>query len=81
MVLLLHATNARGEDAVRGVTRLQKLLFVIEQTIGSEQSGFYAHSYGPFNEGVKTPPRPCDWPAFSRGRSPRPPRARRRLRR
>ena len=52
MVLLLHATNARGEDAVRGVTRLQKLLFVIEQTLSSQQSGFYAHSYGPFSEGV-----------------------------
>lgn len=52
MVLLLHATNARGQDAVRGITRLQKLLFVIEQTIGSQQSGYYAHSYGPFNEGV-----------------------------
>lgn len=52
MVLLLHATDARGQDAVRGVTRLQKLLFVIEQTIGAQGGSFYAYNYGPFTEGV-----------------------------
>lgn len=52
MVLLLHATDARGQDAVRGVTRLQKLLFVIEQTLGAQGGGFYAYNYGRFNEGV-----------------------------
>ncbi len=51
MVLLLHSTNARGEDAVRGITRLQKLLFVIEQKLSTE-SGFYAFNFGPFNEEV-----------------------------
>jgi predicted DNA binding CopG/RHH family protein/uncharacterized protein YwgA len=52
MVLLLHATNKRGQDAIHGVTRLQKLLFVIEQKLASKSSGFYAFNYGPFNEGV-----------------------------
>jgi predicted DNA binding CopG/RHH family protein/uncharacterized protein YwgA len=51
MVLLLHATDKRGESAVRGMTRLQKLLFVIEQKLAS-QSNFYAFNYGPFNEEV-----------------------------
>ena len=51
MVLLLHASNERGDSAVRGVTRLQKLLFVIEQKLES-QSRFYAFNYGPFNEEV-----------------------------
>ena len=32
MVFLLHATNGQGESVVRGMTRLQKLLFVIEQS-------------------------------------------------
>ena len=41
----------RGETAVRGMTRLQKLLFVIEQKLAS-QSSFYAFNYGPFNEEV-----------------------------
>jgi uncharacterized protein YwgA len=51
MVLLLHATDRRGHSTVRGITRLQKLLFVIEQKLASE-SNFYAFNYGPFNEEV-----------------------------
>jgi hypothetical protein len=51
MVLLLHATDRRGYSTVRGITRLQKLLFVIEQKLAS-QSNFYAFNYGPFNEEV-----------------------------
>ena len=51
MVLLLHASNRRGQDAVQGITRLQKLLFVIEQSLAA-QSRFYAFNYGPFNEEV-----------------------------
>jgi predicted DNA binding CopG/RHH family protein len=51
MVLLLHANNEQGQSAVRGMTRLQKLLFVIEQNLAS-QSRFYAFNYGPFNEEV-----------------------------
>ena len=51
MVLLLHASNKRGQDAVQGITRLQKLLFVIEQNLAT-QSRFYAFNYGPFNEEV-----------------------------
>jgi predicted DNA binding CopG/RHH family protein len=52
MVLLLHAADARSHDAVRGITRLQKLLFVLEETVGAQGAGFYAYNYGPFNEGV-----------------------------
>jgi hypothetical protein len=51
MVLLLHATDKRGDHAVRGITRLQKLLFVIEQNLVA-QSRFYAFNYGPFSEEV-----------------------------
>lgn len=51
MVLLLHASNNRGQNAVQGITRLQKLLFVIEQNLAT-QSRFYAFNYGPFNEEV-----------------------------
>ena len=52
MVLLLHASDRRGDDAVRGMTRLQKLLFVIEQKLALERSRFYAYNYGPFTEEV-----------------------------
>lgn len=51
MLLLLHAPNSRGEDAVRGITRLQKLVFVIEQKLSTDM-GFYAYNFGPFNEEV-----------------------------
>lgn len=52
MVLLLHAPGQQGAASVRGITRLQKLLFVIEQKLASDRSGFYAFNYGPFNEEV-----------------------------
>jgi hypothetical protein len=51
IVLLLDAPGGRGEEAIRGMTRLQKLLFVIEQKVTSGQH-FYAHNYGPFDESV-----------------------------
>jgi predicted DNA binding CopG/RHH family protein len=51
MLLLLHTPNARGQDAVRGISQLQKLLFVIEQKL-SANMGFYAYNFGPFNEKV-----------------------------
>jgi predicted DNA binding CopG/RHH family protein len=52
MVLLLHAPDRRGDDAIRGMTRLQKLLFVIEQKLAVDRSRFYAYNYGPFSEEV-----------------------------
>jgi len=52
MVLLLHAPGKQGTEAVRGITRLQKLLFVIEQKLAADRSRFYAFNYGPFNEEV-----------------------------
>jgi len=51
MVLLLHTPGKDG-TAVRGTTRLQKLLFVIEQKLAAESTSFYAFNYGPFNEEV-----------------------------
>ncbi len=52
MVLLLHTQGQHGAAAVRGMTRLQKLLFVIEQKLAADRSRFYAFNYGPFNEEV-----------------------------
>jgi predicted DNA binding CopG/RHH family protein len=51
MMLLLHAPGSRGAEAMHGVTRLQKLLFVIEQRV-SPGPHFYPYSYGPFDEAV-----------------------------
>lgn len=66
MVLLLHANNKRGQDAVHGITRLQKLLFVIEQNLAS-QSRFYAFNYGPFNEEVNDAANALRIAGFLRG--------------
>ncbi len=51
LVLLLHAPGSRGAEAIYGMTRLQKLLFVIEQKLNAGQH-FYAYNYGPFDEAV-----------------------------
>ena len=51
MLLLLHAPGSRGAEAIHGMTRLQKLLFVIEQKLNPGQH-FYAYKYGPFDEAV-----------------------------
>jgi predicted DNA binding CopG/RHH family protein len=53
MILLLDTPNPRtGDAAVRGITRLQKLLFVIEKRLANDPSRFYAYTYGPFDEQV-----------------------------
>lgn len=69
MVLLLHAPNKRGHDAVRGATRLQKLLFVLEQKL-AEGGGFYAYNFGPFNEGVNDAAEALRLAGFLRGAEP-----------
>jgi predicted DNA binding CopG/RHH family protein len=51
MVLLLHAPGSRGAEAIHGMTRLQKLLFVIEHKVTAGQH-FYGYNYGPFDEAV-----------------------------
>ncbi len=51
IVLLLHAPGNRGAEALHGMTRLQKLLFVIEQKLNPGQH-FYAYNYGPFDEAI-----------------------------
>jgi predicted DNA binding CopG/RHH family protein len=66
IVLLLHTTNKHGQDAVRGITRLQKLLFVIEQNLAI-QSDFYAFNYGPFNEQVNDAAHALGLAGFLRG--------------
>ncbi|MGO9955138.1 MAG: hypothetical protein ACLP50_04060 [Solirubrobacteraceae bacterium] len=70
MVLLLHATNARGQDAVRGITRLQKLLFVLQQTLTAQGGGFYALNYGPFDEGVNDAAEALRVAGFLKGATP-----------
>ena len=68
MVLLLHATSKRGDDAVRGVTGFpQKLLFVIEQKIAAQNTRFYAYNYGPFNEEVNDAVRALRLAGFLHG--------------
>jgi predicted DNA binding CopG/RHH family protein len=66
IVLLLHAPNKRGQESVRGITRLQKLLFVIEQKLAAE-SRFYAFKYGPFNEQVNDAAQALKLAGFLRG--------------
>jgi hypothetical protein len=51
MMLLLDGDQS-GTSAVRGMTRLQKLLFVIQQELDRDSSTFYAWNYGPFDEKV-----------------------------
>ena len=69
MVLLLHSSNQRGDSAIRGMTRLQKLLFVIEQNLAS-QSQFYAFNYGPFNEEVNDAARALQVAGFIHSAEP-----------
>jgi predicted DNA binding CopG/RHH family protein/uncharacterized protein YwgA len=69
MVLLLHAPNSRGDSVVRGMTRLQKLLFVVEQKLAS-RSRFYAFNYGPFNEEVNDAARALEVAGFVRNGEP-----------
>lgn len=53
IILLLDTPGPRSKDtAVRGMTRLQKLLFVIEKQLAPEPGRFYAYNYGPFDEQV-----------------------------
>ena len=67
MVLLLHSPGRRGDDAIRGMTRLQKLLFVVEQKLASEHSRFYASNFGPFNEEVNDAAHALELAGFLRG--------------
>jgi hypothetical protein len=67
MVLLLHATGKRGDDGIRGVTRLQKLLFVIEQKLAAQSTRFYPFNYGPFNEEVNDAAHALRLAGFLRG--------------
>ena len=52
IVLLLHSRSKRGTDAIRGMTRLQKLLFVVDRKVAGSHSPFYAYRFGPFSEEV-----------------------------
>ena len=66
MVLLLHAPDSRGQEAIRGMTRLQKLLFIIEQKV-SPGPHFYAYNYGPFDEAVHDAANALRLAGFLRG--------------
>lgn len=67
IVLLLHATDQRSQDTIHGITRLQKLLFVIKQTVGTQAGSFYAYNYGPFDEGVNDAARALELAGFLEG--------------
>jgi predicted DNA binding CopG/RHH family protein len=67
MVLLLHSTNRRGDNAIRGVTHLQKLLFVLEQNLIPQLSRFYAFNYGPGSEEVNDAARALRLAGFLKG--------------
>lgn len=70
MVLLLHAPDRRGDDAVCGMMRLQKLLFVIDQKLAADRSHFYAYNFGPFNEEVNDAARALDLQGYLEGGQP-----------
>jgi predicted DNA binding CopG/RHH family protein len=70
LMLVLHTRNSRGEAAVRGITRLQKLLFVIEQSLAESGGAFYAFDYGPFDEGVNDAAEALRLAGFLRGSQP-----------
>ena len=67
MVLLLHSENRRGEHTVRGITQLQKLMFVLERKVTAARD-FYAYDYGPFNEQVNDALEALRLAGFLRGR-------------
>ena len=55
MLLLLHAPGPGGipDEAIRGVTRLTKLLFVAsQQLLAGPKDRFYAYDFGPFSDEV-----------------------------
>jgi predicted DNA binding CopG/RHH family protein len=53
MILLLDAPSPLHTNSdVRGITRLQKLLFVIEKHLAPDPSRFYSFKFGPFDEQV-----------------------------
>jgi predicted DNA binding CopG/RHH family protein len=52
MVLLLHSPGRKGDDAIVGMTRLQKLLFVIEQKLAADHPRFYAYNFGPYSDEI-----------------------------
>ena len=68
LILLLDAPGSRGDEAIRGMTRLQKLLFVVEQTM-SPNRHFYAYDYGPFDEAVHDAAESLRLAGFLRGSS------------
>lgn len=67
MVLLLHAPGRQGHHAIHGMTRLQKLLFVIEQKLAADNPQFYAYDYGPYNDQVPDAVQALKLAGFLRG--------------
>lgn len=54
-LLLLHARGPQGvpDEAIAGVTRLEKLLFITSRYVPGPAGGtFFAHHYGPFSPDV-----------------------------
>jgi predicted DNA binding CopG/RHH family protein len=67
MIMLLHSPGSHGDDAIRGMTRLQKLLFVVEQKLAAQHSRYYAYNFGPFNEEVNDAAHALRLAGFIRG--------------
>ncbi len=72
MALLLHATNKRGDAAVRGITQLQKLLFVIEEKLGGSDRAFTRSTTDHSTRTSMTLPTRCDLRASSVALNQRP---------
>lgn len=66
ILLLLDAPGSRGAESIRGITQLQKLLFVVQQHLGSP-THFYAHKYGPFDDAVYDATAALQMAGFLRG--------------
>lgn len=67
LVLLLHSPDRQGDDAIHGMTRLQKLLFVVEQKLAAQSSRFYAYNYGPYSDQVNDAVEALKLAGFLRG--------------
>jgi hypothetical protein len=52
LIVLLLDGDRQQQDSINGMTRLQKLLFVIQQELDKDSSTFYSYKFGPFDDQV-----------------------------
>jgi hypothetical protein len=71
MILLLDAPSPQaGDSEVRGISRLQKLLFVIEKRLSPDPTRSYAYKYGNFDEQVNDVADALQLKGLLEGKSP-----------